>query len=65
MLADDFAKWSDVVKLSAPTGCASFHMAHGATTIPRLYAIRVGQTGDDPLPTDSQRFSKLCERSDY
>ena len=62
MLADDFAKWSDVVKLSAPTGCASFHMAHGATTIHRLYAIRVGQTGDDPLPTDSQRFSKLCER---
>ena len=37
-------------------------MAHGATTIHRFYAIRVGQTGDDPLPTDSQRFSKLCER---
>ena len=49
MLADDAADWTDVVKLSAPTGCASFHMAHGATTIYRLYGIRVGQTGDEPI----------------
>ena len=62
MLADDAADWTDVVKLSAPTGCASFHMAHGATTIHRLYGIRVGQTGDDPMPRDSQRFARLCER---
>ena len=62
MLADDAADWTDVVKLSAPTGCASFHMAHGATTIHRLYGIRVGQTGDEPMPRDSQRFARLCER---
>ncbi|KAF0294360.1 hypothetical protein FJT64_015654 [Amphibalanus amphitrite] len=52
---------TDVVKLS-PTGCASFHMAHGATTIHRLFAIRVGQVGDDPLPADSRQFVALCER---
>ena len=62
MLNNDGADWTDVVKLSAPTGCASFHMAHGATTIHRLYAIRVGQTGDDPIPPDSRRFQALCER---
>ena len=62
LLADDVAQWTDVIKLSAPTGCASFHMAHGATTIHRLYAIRVGQSGDEPLAKESKQFAALCER---
>ncbi|KAF0293570.1 hypothetical protein FJT64_008674 [Amphibalanus amphitrite] len=62
LLVPDEADWTDVVKLSAPTGCASFHMAHGATTIHRLFAIRVGQVGDDPLPAESRQFAALCER---
>ena len=62
LLAEDAAEWADVIKLSAPTGCASFHMAHGATTMHRLFGIAVDQQGDAPLDKNGDRFAKLCER---
>ena len=44
LLGDD---WVQHVKLSAPTGGAAHQMSFGAVTTHRLFAIRIGEVGQN------------------
>ena len=46
--------------LAAPTGCASFHMRYGASTMHTLFGLGIGYCG--PLSSASKRLPVLKER---
>ena len=57
------ADWQKKIKLAAPTGCASYHMSFGATTIHKLFCIIPGKE-DEELDVNSVLFKILCQNID-
>ncbi len=55
--------WNDMVKQAIPTGCASFQMSAGATTVHRLFGLSLAPKRDGLDPKEvkmlEQKFKKV------
>ena len=51
--------------LAAPTGCASFQLKFGASTLHRVFGIPVGSCGPWKNRSDGRFFLKIKTRMDH
>jgi hypothetical protein len=54
------AESRSICALGAPTGCASFHMKYGASTVHRVFGVPVGYCGK--MSKDSGRYKRVQKR---
>ena len=54
------AEAREICALGAPTGCASFHMKYGASTVHRVFGVPVGYCGK--MNKDGAVFKRVQKR---